>query len=162
MGEAVLRPEGTRRERIAAVKEHLAQFPDVEAVCRRCGQCCYYKIYLDEDLCYTPFPCRFLDLETRLCSVYERRHEVNRACIDLVSAIEMEILPDGCPYVVGFKGYRPPKIEDLDEELVDELHRLIQEDPELVHEAWCASRELVEQGDDEDDAAGESLAENEV
>jgi len=133
---------GPKEERLATIKAHLAQFPDVEAVCQRCGRCCYYKVFIDDDLYYTPFPCRFLDPKTRLCTVYEKRHEINRACISLVNAIEMEILPPDCPYVRDLEGYRGPKLDGLDDELLDELARLIGEDPELVHEAWVADVEM--------------------
>ena len=79
-----------------------------EAKCRRCGRCCYKKIIVLDTVFYTPFPCRFLDIETRLCTVYERRHEANPGCLSVEAGIERGVFPADCPYVEGIAGYVPP------------------------------------------------------
>ena len=82
-----------------------------EAVCRRCGRCCYEKVDYDGDIFYTDEPCEFLDLTTRLCTVYDRRHEARSGCVPLTAAIfEQGILPADCPYVAGHDNYRAPTL----------------------------------------------------
>ncbi len=44
-----------------------------EAVCRKCGRCCYEKVDLGGGIIhYTDEPCVHLDTETNLCKVYEQ------------------------------------------------------------------------------------------
>jgi uncharacterized cysteine cluster protein YcgN (CxxCxxCC family) len=72
-----------------------------EAVCKKCGRCCYEKVdvgggrvrYLDE-------PCEYLDTETNLCKVYDRRHEVVPDCISLTEELVRALswLPEECAY----------------------------------------------------------------
>ena len=82
-----------------------------ERLCRRCGRCCYEKIQFEGEIYYTDVPCEYLDLETRLCTVYERRHQVRSECAPLTPAVvEMGALPADCPYVEGIAGYRAPHL----------------------------------------------------
>jgi uncharacterized protein len=82
-----------------------------EAICRRCGRCCYEKEEgEDGQVVYFDIPCPHLT-EDRLCRVYEERVEVEPAC-NLVNATVVReglILPPSCAYM------------QLYEELLDEL-----------------------------------------
>ena len=73
-----------------------------EALCNRCGKCCYEKIDLGAgEICYTDEPCEHLDTETNLCTVYERRHEVEPDCMSLTEHLVRTLswLPPDCAYV---------------------------------------------------------------
>lgn len=73
-----------------------------ESICRRCGRCCYEKIDLGGGIIrYTKEPCRYLDVETKMCKVYENRTEVEPDCIILTEDKVREIswMPEGCAYV---------------------------------------------------------------
>ncbi len=55
-----------------------------EAICRRCAKCCYEKVDLGGGIIrYTDEPCEHLDTKTKLCKVYENRHEAEPDCISL-------------------------------------------------------------------------------
>ncbi len=82
-----------------------------EEKCRGCGRCCYEKLDIDGEIFYTDEPCEFLDLKTRRCAVYERRHEARPGCAPLTEKnVRMGVLPADCPYVEGLRGYRPPRL----------------------------------------------------
>jgi len=72
-----------------------------EDLCDRCGLCCFEKI---EDDCGTIFftrtPCRYLDVVSRECRVYERRFAINPECVKLTPELVRELrwLHDGCAY----------------------------------------------------------------
>jgi len=83
--------------------------PAKEDLCRRCGRCCYAKLLYDDELVYLPFPCPHLDEKTRLCTVYERRFEVNPDCLTLEEGIRLGVFPADCPYVAGLENYKPPR-----------------------------------------------------
>ncbi len=73
-----------------------------EAICNKCGKCCYEKVDLGAGVIhYTDEPCVYLDTETNLCKVYDRRHEVEPDCISLTEHLVRNIhwLPEGCAYV---------------------------------------------------------------
>ncbi len=80
-----------------------------ESLCHRCGLCCYEKeirrgrVYVRMDS-----PCRYLDLRTRLCRVYDKRFQVCRECRKLryVHARFSRWLPDSCGYVQWFRAPR--------------------------------------------------------
>lgn len=82
--------------------------PD-EALCRRCAQCCYEKI-VDEDgeVYQTPIPCKYLDIDSGLCTVYGRRHDCQVRCLTVAEGITARAFPADCPYVQGVAGYRAP------------------------------------------------------
>lgn len=85
--------------------------PEWEHLCRRCGRCCYEKEQCDGRIYYTGTPCRFLDLKTRLCRVYEDRHRRRKGCVSITpKVVAMGVLPGDCPYVKGAQGYREPII----------------------------------------------------
>lgn len=75
-----------------------------EKICGRCGACCYDKLVDENDKIIRKTPCRFLDLETRSCKVYEHRFEAEKDCIKLTpkNIKKFDWLPDDCGYVVYF------------------------------------------------------------
>lgn len=73
-----------------------------EAICRKCGKCCYEKVDLGGGVIqYTDVPCEHLDTETKLCRVYDRRHEAEPDCISLTEELVriLNWLPADCAYV---------------------------------------------------------------
>jgi uncharacterized cysteine cluster protein YcgN (CxxCxxCC family) len=78
--------------------------PEWEAICRRCGECCFERTYDHDDTLLGSTICEFLDPVTRLCNVYERRFEVCHDCIKLTAEnlLTFDWLPDTCGYVVRF------------------------------------------------------------
>jgi uncharacterized cysteine cluster protein YcgN (CxxCxxCC family) len=73
-----------------------------ESLCNRCGLCCFEKIEDERgNIFFTRTPCRYLDVVTRLCRIYERRFDINPDCVklspDLVGSLHW--LHDGCAYV---------------------------------------------------------------
>ena len=71
-----------------------------EEVCEHCGRCCYEKYDYRGKIFYTEVPCQYLDTETNLCRIYERRSELNPDCAHLTpKLVRSGILPDDCPYV---------------------------------------------------------------
>ena len=89
-----------------------------EEKCRRCGRCCCAKLLLDDEVVYTPFLCKYLDEKTRLCTVYENRHEMNPDCLTLEEGIRIGVFPADCPYVADLEEYKPPR-EDWTQEDLD-------------------------------------------
>lgn len=72
-----------------------------ETICRQCGLCCFEKIeYVDGTIFYTATPCRYLDVVSRECNIYERRFEINPECIKLTEKLVRELrwLHDSCGY----------------------------------------------------------------
>ncbi len=72
-----------------------------ESLCRQCGTCCFEKIE-DESgtIFFTRIPCRYLDVVTRKCRIYDRRFEIYPDCIQLTEELVKELnwLHDGCGY----------------------------------------------------------------
>ena len=77
-----------------------------EALCRRCGRCCYEKLDIDEVVVITDVPCKHFDEQTRLCSVYARRHSSEVRCITVAKGIELGAFPADCPYLQGVEDYQ--------------------------------------------------------
>ncbi len=82
-----------------------------ESYCNRCGLCCFEKIE-DESgtVFFTSTPCRYLDVATRRCKIYERRFDINPECIKLTPELVegLRWLHDGCGYrqALGIKRVR--------------------------------------------------------
>jgi len=87
------------------------------SLCERCGRCCCVKIYVDGELVYTPYFCKYYDPATRLCTVYEHRHEVNPRCLTVEEGIALGVFPADCPYVRDLPDYHPPREHCTPEEL---------------------------------------------
>jgi uncharacterized cysteine cluster protein YcgN (CxxCxxCC family) len=80
-----------------------------EALCRRCGHCCYQKeirggrVLIDYDS-----PCMYLDESSGLCTVYETRFSRCGDCrrMTVFHAIFASYLPADCGYVRRFRPWR--------------------------------------------------------
>lgn len=76
-----------------------------EALCRHCGLCCFEKIE-DESgtVFFTSTPCRYLDVVSRECRIYERRFAINPQCIKLTPELVKKLtwLHDECGYRAAY------------------------------------------------------------
>lgn len=71
-----------------------------EAICERCGRCCYEKYEYRGRIFYSQTPCPYLNRGTKLCKVYGRRNKTHPDCVQLTpELVRAGILPDDCPYV---------------------------------------------------------------
>jgi len=95
--------------------------PEHEALCRRCGRCCYEKIIVDCHVFTTRKPCRFLDVRTNLCRVYERRFEANPRCLNVAEGITHGVFPADCPYVRDLSDYLPAEEGWIDDAIVRKI-----------------------------------------
>jgi len=87
--------------------------PEWEAICRRCGRCCYEKLDYRGEIYYTETPCQHLDTTSNCCRIYAERSELHPECAHLTPELAAAgILPADCPYVAGIKNYRAPKLQD--------------------------------------------------
>lgn len=72
-------------------------------LCKRCGRCCFEK-WEDERgrITYTDIACRYLDVASRRCKIFEQRFTINPSCIKLSPELVQKLrwLPHDC-------GYRP-------------------------------------------------------
>ncbi len=91
------------------VKNLVPGSPEWEALCSRCGLCCYEKYDYRGKIYYTPKPCPHLDVNNNLCKNYADRSRMHPDCAQLTpDIIEAGILPSNCPYVKGLEGYNAP------------------------------------------------------
>ncbi len=77
-----------------------------ERLCERCGLCCFEKFEDgDSTIYFTQTPCRYLDVVTRECRIYERRFAINPECIKLTPQLVRKLrwLHDGCGYVKALR-----------------------------------------------------------
>jgi uncharacterized cysteine cluster protein YcgN (CxxCxxCC family) len=75
--------------------------PDWDSRCKQCGECCFEKIEDERgNIFYTRTACRFLDVVTRQCKIFERRFEINPSCIKLTPELVQTLrwLPRDCGY----------------------------------------------------------------
>jgi len=71
-----------------------------ESICARCGRCCYEKYEYGGKIYYTDTPCRYLDVTTKQCRIYEWRSSIYPECAQLTpELVRSGILPEDCPYV---------------------------------------------------------------
>jgi uncharacterized protein len=73
-----------------------------EAICNRCGKCCYEKVDLGGGIIrYLDEPCKHLDTATNLCKVYRNRHVAEPDCISLTEDLVRSLgwLPEECAYL---------------------------------------------------------------
>lgn len=73
-----------------------------EAICNRCGKCCYEKVDLGGGVIrYLDEPCKHLDTATNLCKVYLCRHVEEPDCISLTEDLVRSLgwLPEDCAYL---------------------------------------------------------------
>ena len=75
---------------------------DWEALCRRCGQCCFEKtVDRHGRVTTTLIACRHLDIIDRTCRVYNKRFSVGEGCLKLTPEVVRDAfwLPADCAYV---------------------------------------------------------------
>ena len=95
--------------------------PEVwEALCRRCGKCCAEKVEVEGVVYLTKKMCRFLDAQSRQCTVYPERFRAEPDCLSTFEGLPMMAFPEDCPYTKSIEGYEPPQ-ETWDDPLVDEV-----------------------------------------
>lgn len=83
---------------------------DWETKCNGCGSCCFEKFENDRGtIFYTQTPCRYLDVVTRQCRIYENRFSINPECVKLTPELveTLRWLPKEC----GYKRSKPPESE---------------------------------------------------
>jgi len=82
-----------------------------ETLCRGCGSCCFEKI-VDEQgtIFYTQTACRYLDVVTRQCRIYDNRFAINPECVKLTAELvpTLRWLPRDCGYVAAQPVNIPP------------------------------------------------------
>jgi len=91
-----------------------------EALCKRCGRCCYHKLIVGEVIIAMDDACQYLDTSTKVCSIYDKRFEMNPRCLSVAQGIRKRVFPNDCPYVAHLKHYQGPlyglskrEIEDI-------------------------------------------------
>lgn len=82
---------------------------DHEALCSRCGKCCYQKLIIGRNVYITPFPCKYLDVEKNACTIYENRHEIYPDCLTMEAGFKHAAFPADCTYIptMAPKNYKP-------------------------------------------------------
>jgi len=95
----------TKPSERSAAPDPMPDTPEWDALCNRCGKCCFDKLVDEEDRLIAATPCEHLDQETGLCLVYENRFMVCPECIKLTpkNLPTFDWLPDDCGYVVHFR-----------------------------------------------------------
>ena len=81
-------------------------------ICTRCGACCYRREREAGELVVKKDqPCRFLDTDSNLCTVYTSRFKECAECrqVTLFHALFSRYLPDDCGYVDKFRFWRRPQ-----------------------------------------------------
>ena len=79
-----------------------------EALCLRCGLCCYEKTMESNRVIYhMDFPCRDLDEQTLTCRIYNTRFRENSDCrrMTILKAMCASYLPESCGYVQWARRY---------------------------------------------------------
>lgn len=82
-----------------------------ESLCRGCGNCCFEKIENDNGtIFYLLSACRYLDVVTRQCRIYENRFVINPECVKLTPELvpTLRWLPRDCGYVAQLPPDEPP------------------------------------------------------
>ena len=80
-----------------------------EALCRKCGICCYEKRWTrDGYLVDMSAPCPYLHRTSKVCTVYPNRFRVCPQCrkMTIFHALFTSYLPLSCGYVERFRIWR--------------------------------------------------------
>ena len=83
-----------------------------DSYCKRCGLCCFEKIEDERgNIFYTQTPCRYLDVVSRKCKIFERRFEIYTSCIKLTPELVRTLrwLPPDCGYRKTVAGCEEPE-----------------------------------------------------
>jgi len=118
----------------------LSPEPATERICRKCGRCCCVKLEINKEVVLTPYLCPHLDRKTHLCTIYERRAELNPLCTTPEAGIRHGFWPADCPYARSVPGYVGPREATLDE--VKKHQALCQATQQLIRKAaiWLHKR----------------------
>lgn len=104
-----------------------------ESLCCRCGNCCLHRLRDGKTgkSYFTKIACRYLDLETCLCTIYKNRFRIERECKKITSdnILKFKWLPKTCGYRTVAEG------KDL-----KWWHPLISGSPDTVHAAGISIR----------------------
>ncbi len=96
-----------------------------ENVCKRCGRCCLIKLQ-DEDsneIYYTNIICKYYDVNSNVCTVYDKRCELVPECIKLTpeNVNSVEFMPQCCAYRKLFDpNYKERQLKSLKGQVVSE------------------------------------------
>ncbi|MEM5947906.1 hypothetical protein WKV44_05055 [Spirochaetia bacterium 38H-sp] len=78
-----------------------------EELCNRCGKCCYTRSVYPDGTLFIDYdrPCEYLDTDSNLCTVYERRFEVCKTCrkVNIFHALFARHMPPDCAYVSFYR-----------------------------------------------------------
>ena len=86
--------------------------PTWDSLCRKRGRCCFEKLEDERGrVFYTTTACRYLDLDSRCCKIFENRQLINPECIALTPALvrSLEWLPDDCGYRMALADSSQPE-----------------------------------------------------
>jgi uncharacterized cysteine cluster protein YcgN (CxxCxxCC family) len=87
-----------------------------ESLCFKCGICCLHRLHgrKSSEIYFTALACRYLDLQTCLCKIYENRFQIDRKCKKITpdNILKLEWLPKTCGYRtvaenMNFKWWHP-------------------------------------------------------
>jgi len=110
-----------------------------ESLCDGCAVCCLQRLKDRHTgkILTSSVSCRYLDIDTCRCTVYEKRTIVNPHCTKLTfkNLEQKKWLPPTCAYVSIAEG------RDL-----EWWHPLVSGDPETVHEAGISLRDKALSG----------------
>ena len=96
---------------------------------------------MDGHVFTTRKPCPHLHVQTRLCTVYEERFQVNPRCLDVKEGIKLGVFPASCPYVSGLSDYLPSEEGWLEDEIARKIERgLLQSCEEVLREMRRSKR----------------------
>ena len=112
-----------------------------DSLCCRCGVCCLHRLKNRKTgkTYFTTIACRYLDLGTCHCAVYEKRFDTETDCEKMTpdNVMKLRWLPKAC-------GYRTvAEARDL-----DWWHPFVSENPDTVHQAGFSVRNKVISEDD--------------
>ena len=107
-----------------------------ESLCDGCAICCLYKLEYPQNgqVKLTNVVCRFLDLGSCTCSLYEQRHQAMPTCIQLTSenVEQLNWLPETCAYRLVANGQPLP-----------DWHPLVSGDAQSVHKVGLSVKGRV-------------------
>ena len=93
-------PSPSRLPIVHELLGHLYSDREWEALCNRCGACCYESRWIDGGWEKTSIPCTLLNEETLLCRSYEDRMELEIDCIRVTPSVVLAgMMPVECSYV---------------------------------------------------------------
>ena len=79
-----------------------------ESICCRCGFCCLHRLNKkdSDDAYFTQVACRYLDLGTCLCTIYENRFQIDKDCEKITpnNLLALKWLPKFCGYRTVMEG----------------------------------------------------------